>query len=75
MNPTPISEFDFGEPGPTMYELTCKNHPTARYLTKNPHCRSLIVADLPKGDIPRTSTGECTCPVSDLVVIGSDKDE
>lgn len=65
----PVKEFPFPEPGPEHFQLTCKNHPTAKYLTKNPWNRGLHVIELPKGDIPRTATGECTCPFSDLVVI------
>jgi hypothetical protein len=55
----------------TMKTLTCRNHPTAEYLTKNPWLRSIHVIRLPEslGDKERTDTGECRCPFSDLVVV------
>lgn len=50
--------------------LTCANHQTARYLTKNPFERNLHITRLPIGEgIERSATGECVCPFRDLVVI------
>ncbi|MFG3405629.1 hypothetical protein [Streptomyces sp. NPDC048142] len=68
----PVGEFDWTDDYSYQRILTCKNHPTARYSTKNPWMRSLGVIRLPEGDIPRTNTGECTCPFRDLVVIVSE---
>lgn len=66
----PVGEFEFPEPGPDMFTLTCVNHQTARYSTKNPFERTLKVLKFPEGDdIERTETGECACPFRDLVVI------
>jgi hypothetical protein len=65
----PIGEFNWTNDYSFMYELTCKNHPTAQYLTKNPYHRSLRVVKVPEGDIERSASGECTCPFSDLVVV------
>lgn len=59
---TPVSEFRFPEPGSTMFKLTCRNHPTAKYLTKNPYERNLHLIESPEG------FGECACPFKDLVV-------
>jgi hypothetical protein len=70
-NLVPVGEFD-GWDDDYSYQriLTCKNHPTARYSTKNPWMRSLGVIKLPEGDdFPRSATGECTCPFADMVVI------
>jgi len=64
----PVKEFRFPEPGPDMFALTCKNHPTAEYFTKNPYQRGLHVIKLPEGNIERSATGECKCPFGDLVV-------
>lgn len=56
--------------------LTCRNHPTARYLTKNPWSRGIhfIAAPIEARDQPDWQGSgpgglECTCPFSDLVVI------
>lgn len=63
----PIKDFDFpseqnvGE----LFQLTCKNHPTARYSTKNPYCRGLHFLEGPK-EHPFT---ECACSFNDLVVV------
>ncbi len=48
----------------TMKVLTCKNHPTARYSTKNPWQRRLHILEYPKD-----CQGECSCPMSDLCLI------
>jgi hypothetical protein len=53
-----------------MRTMTCKNHPTARYSTKNPFDRSIFLRRLPdEGDFEKSHTGECKCPISDLVVV------
>jgi len=61
--------------------LTCRNHPTARYLTKNPWVRGLHFIAAPAEAVDpawRDEHGsgpgnlECRCPFSDLVVIGQD---
>lgn len=49
----------------TLKELTCVNHPTARYLTKNPWTRSLHFVQAAEG----FDFTECPCPFSDLRVI------
>lgn len=58
--------------------VTCRNHPTAVYYTKNIYQRSLLCTKIPEGIVAgRTLTGECPCPVSDLVVVvapGSDEE-
>lgn len=69
MKLTPVKEYPWTDDYSEMHELTCKNHPTAKYLTKNPFARSLHVVNLPKGEIERSVSGECICPFSDLVVI------
>lgn len=64
-----VGEFEWTDDYSFMRTMTCINHPTARYSTKNPYFRSLFIVKLPEGDIERTATGECTCPISDLVVL------
>lgn len=68
INYIPVGEFDWGSEdkiGP-MFELTCKNHPLARYLTKNPWLRSLHFV---KAHDPATPYTECPCPFGDMVVV------
>ena len=65
----PIGEYEWTDDYSFHRTLTCKNHPTAKYLTKNPFYRSIHVVKLPEGEIERSETGECTCPFSDLVVV------
>jgi hypothetical protein len=62
-------EFAWTDDYSFMRTMTCKNHPTARYSTKNPADRSIFCRKLPEGDIERSHTGECMCPISDLVVV------
>lgn len=69
MKLTPISDYEWTDDYSFMRTLTCKNHPTARYLTKNPWWRGIHGIKLPEGDIPRSETGECQCPFSALAVI------
>ena len=65
-SPIPVTEFIFPDPGPEMFELQCKNHPHSRYLTKNPFSRSLHYTPEPEDFFKE----ECSCPFSDLQVIG-----
>lgn len=67
----PVGEFEWTDDYSFHRILSCKNHLSARYMTKNTFYRSLHVVKLPDGDIERTDTGECTCPFADLVVIES----
>lgn len=52
--------------------MTCVNHPTARYITKNPHTRTLHFIkpceEAPQEGWPMGGL-ECPCPFSDLRVI------
>lgn len=75
MKLTPIREYEWTEDYSFMRTLTCKNHPTARYLTKNPWWRQIHIIKFPEGDIPRSGTGECQCPFEDLVVIEDEEKE
>lgn len=65
--------FKFGLEGP-MHTLTCVNHQTAKYYSKNPWTRGLHLIEYPieyrygKGDNSRFGT-ECPCPFSDLRVV------
>lgn len=75
----PVSEFDFpGEDklGNEHFKLTCVNHQTAEYLTKNPFLRHVHIIKFPKGLAPeeRSPSGECKCPFSDLVVVVEEED-
>lgn len=69
MQLTPVHEYVWTDDLSFMRTLTCRNHTTARYLTKNPFIRSLHLVRIPDGDIERSYTGECKCAFSDLVVI------
>lgn len=57
-----------------MYELTCRNHTGARYLTKNPYQRGLhfVTPDPSRKDLP-FGEWECPCEFSDLVVVKDDE--
>ena len=68
----PINLFSFGEPGPEMFVLTCKNHPTAKYLTKNPYQRSVHFIREPEGF---RHGQECPCKFKDLVVVTFEETE
>lgn len=61
----PFSEVDFSDYS-KMKSITCVNHPTARYLSKDPYSRGLhfihSADEMPAGT-------ECPCPFSDLRVI------
>ena len=73
MKLVPVRDFPWSGDYSTMHSLTCVNHPTARYLTKNPFARNIHLIKRPEGDIPRTpDTGECLCPFGDLAVIVPD---
>lgn len=69
----PIREYPWDDDYSYLRTLTCKNHPTAKYFTKNPFNRSIHPIALPEGDIPRSATGECLCPFDDLAVVVSSK--
>lgn len=58
-------DYPWGDDLSTMKEVTCVNHPTARYLTKNPAMRGLHFIEAPEG----FGWGqECPCPWDDLRV-------
>lgn len=71
----PIGEYEWTEDYSFLRPLTCVNHTDARYLTKNPWHRGIHVIKLPEGDFPRSETGECQCPLSDLAVIEKEEKE
>lgn len=64
MKLTPINEYVWTDDYSFMRKLTCKNHPTARYLTKNPYFRGIHLVKFPEGE-----RQECPCPFTDLMVI------
>jgi hypothetical protein len=69
----PVNEYKWDDDYSYLRKLTCKNHQTAEYLTKNPWQRGLHVIKVPTdAHIERSSTGECTCSFGDLVVIVED---
>jgi len=49
--------------------LTCINHPTAGYLTKNPWERSVHIWFYPKGPDGKSLGHDCPCPSTALAVI------
>jgi hypothetical protein len=71
---TPVDEFKFpaehedGFGG--LFQLTCVNHPTARWSTKNPHIRNLHFLEGP-AEHPFT---ECDCSFFKLVVISKESE-
>ena len=60
----PVREFTWTDDYSFLRELTCRNHPTANYLTKNPWNRSLLLVKFPDA-----ATKECECLFDDLVVV------
>lgn len=70
---TPLNMYELGDPDSgvdwqdlsCMKTLTCVNHPTAVYLTKNPWMRGIHVIKFPEG----FEYKECPCPFSDLRVM------
>jgi hypothetical protein len=62
----PVADFDFVDM--EMKELTCKNHPLAVYLTKNPWSRGLHFIQGPNG-LTSLLDEECDCPFDDLRVV------
>lgn len=74
MRLVPIREHKWSQDYTYLRNVTCKNHPSARYLTKNPYDRTLHLITYPTGLTPdeRDTNGECKCPFSDLVVIVAD---
>lgn len=69
----PVKEFDWASNGLEHQYLTCKNHSTARYLTKHPRMRGLHFIrradEALRGEGEWTDMGECKCPYEDLVVL------
>jgi len=70
-----------------MIEMTCKNHPRARYLTKGPDRLLHFVEADPDyvrkmhpelahhpDNVLRHHHEECLCPISDLIVTKEDAD-
>lgn len=66
--------FSFPEPGPTMFVITCVDHPDAYYLSKHPAQRGLHFIgwnrrDGNKFSCPEFGSSECPCPYSSLRVV------
>lgn len=65
----PVNEFTWTEDYSFHRYMTCANHNTALYMTKNPHVRSMHILRYPEDTEPFT---ECECPFEDLRVICED---
>jgi hypothetical protein len=66
----PVNKYPWNEQELEHKTLTCKNHPSARYLTKHAYARNLHLIEVPTDEgIERTDIGECTCPFLDMVVV------
>ena len=63
----PVADVDWADYS-QLKELTCKNHPWSRYLTKDPFQRGLHFIQGPNG-LDSFFEGECPCPFSDLYVV------
>jgi hypothetical protein len=70
----PINEFKWTDDYSYHRTLTCKNHPTARYSTKNPYDRNIHIITLPEGPVERDASGDCKCKFTDLMVIAEESD-
>lgn len=70
----PINEFTWTDDYSYHRTLTCKNHPTARYSTKNPYDRNIHIITLPEGPVERDASGDCKCKFTDLMVIAEESD-
>jgi hypothetical protein len=76
-------EFEFPEPGPQMFHLTCINHPLGRWSTKNPVQRSIHwlgwmdAAGHVSGhnEHPVFGWRECDCTYYDLRVVEGEEIE
>jgi hypothetical protein len=68
----PVSEYEWSNDYSYLRTLTCKNHPTAKYLTKNPWQRGLHFIK-PPVEAPQEGWPlggyECPCSFGDLVVV------
>ena len=62
----PLAEFDWAANDMKLQEITCKNHTTARYLSKHPWQRRLHFVEAAVDMPPFT---ECPCPLEDLCVV------
>lgn len=62
----PIDDFNWADNDMILQHITCKNHTTARYLSKHPYDRSLHFVESAVDMPPFT---ECSCPFGDLVVV------
>ncbi len=71
----PVSEYKWTDDYSFMREMTCVDHPTALYSTKNPYWRTVHLLKVPDGDIARNANGECLCPFSKLAVIVDEEPE
>jgi hypothetical protein len=72
-----VTILAFGEkPPPAHVDLTCKNHLTGRWSSKNPHQRGLHWNGWEDGFTlhPEYGWNECGCPFSDMVVIVEDEE-
>lgn len=65
----PVREFEWTDDFSYHRTLTCQNHPSARYSSKNVWQRSIFIVTPPEGDIERGPSGDCTCKVTDLLVM------
>lgn len=66
IEPTPVTAPELREvmaDVSTHKEMVCKNHPEAKFSSKNPWQRSLFIL-----------TVDCPCPISDLMVTDDGKD-
>ena len=66
----PAGTYEWGNDFSYHRVMTCRNHPTARYSSKNAWQRSIFISVKPVADgTPRSENGDCTCVIGDLLVM------
>lgn len=65
----PIHDFPWEDKDLSGHEeMTCQNHRGMRYLTKNPHVRSIHIVDVDPSVSARGMI-DCACSFHDLLVV------
>lgn len=65
----PIGEFPWGDDFSWLRHLTCGNHPTGKYYTKNPWERGIHLVECPLDVDGNPGMYDCSCNRLSLVVV------